>query len=65
MRLTGAYAIIETLAAKLNCSFEGAQKYINQNYKSCNKYQQIAHDFCKQNKIGLFAYSSSYENGEK
>jgi hypothetical protein len=65
MRLSAAHAVIETLAVKLNCSFEGAQKYIDANYKTCNKYQKLALDFCKQNKVGLFAYSSNYENGDQ
>lgn len=45
MRLTGAYAVIETLAFHQNCSFDEAIKYIRENYKSCNKYQKLAYDF--------------------
>lgn len=44
MRITGAYAIIETLAEKQKITFSQALKYIAENYKSCDKYQKIAYE---------------------
>ncbi len=44
MRITGAYAIIETLAEKKNINFSQALQYVAENYKSCDKYQKIAYE---------------------
>ena len=44
MRITGAYAIVETIAEKKNIDFISALQYIQDNYKSCDKYQRIAYE---------------------